>query len=145
MNIEVLDRVQDLTDELARCKERERLIKLMLDSGSMDEGSLRLILDHPKISQEEEIEGIKEAVLEGLRSDQPVPVLPEPTEPVEEKKPKNPLCKVYIPDKPNGRPKRVDREQVIAMKAGGMKPKEIAEKLGCAVGTVYAIVKEDAE
>lgn len=50
----VLERIQDLTDALARCKEHERLIKAHLDADDyITAEELRMILDYPKEAEEE--------------------------------------------------------------------------------------------
>ena len=45
----VIEKIQDLTDALARCKEHERLIKSHLDADDyITAEALRMILDYPK-------------------------------------------------------------------------------------------------
>lgn len=50
----VIEKIQDLTDALARCKEHERLIKAHLDADDyITTEELRMILDYQKTVEEE--------------------------------------------------------------------------------------------
>ena len=50
----VIEKIQDLTDALARCKEHERLIKAHLDADDyITAEALRMILDYQKTAEEE--------------------------------------------------------------------------------------------
>lgn len=55
MDVEkVIEKIQDLTDALARCMEHERLIKAHLDADDyITAEELRTILNYPKASEEE--------------------------------------------------------------------------------------------
>lgn len=50
----VVEKIQDLTDALARAKERERFIKLLLDKDDyVTSDELRQIFDYPRQTEEE--------------------------------------------------------------------------------------------
>ncbi len=124
MNSEVLNRIQYLSEGLAICKERERLLKLEIDSnGYISEYTARKILNYATVEESPE---------------------PEREEPaVEIEPPKNPMVKVRVKGEPAPKKARIDREAVVALKRSGMPAAAIAKELGCSIATVYAICKED--
>ena len=122
MNIEILNRIQDLADELARCRERERILKEMLDTDALiGKETLRLVLNHPASVDEEPIKAT-EAQIE---------VKPEPVE--EKPKPKR------------GKRSTVDKGKIQALKNAGWTVKQVAEECGCSVGAVYSVLNKSAE
>ena len=132
MNSEILNRIQYMSEELAIRKERERLLKWEIDSsGYISEYAARKILNY--------------ATPAGESQESPETVEEEPEEVIPPDPPKNPIVKMRIKGEPTQKKSRIDRESVIALKKAGMPAAAIAKEMGCSVGTVYSIFKEDGK
>ena len=130
MNSEVLNRIQYMSEELAICKEHERLLKLEIDSsGYISEYAARKILNY--------------ATPAGESQESPETVEEEPEEVIPPDPPKNPIVKIRVKGEPTQKKSRIDRESVIALKKAGMPAAAIAKEMGCSTATIYAIWKED--
>jgi hypothetical protein len=136
MNSEVLNRIQHMSEELAIRKERERLLKLEIDSnGYIGEYAARKILNYTT-GVEEPQESLRRASGESQEREEEEPA-------VEIEPPKNPMVKHRIQGEPAQKKARIDRESVVALKRSGMPAAAIAKEMGCSMATVYAICKED--
>ncbi len=125
MKEEYLNRLQDLTDAVARYKERERLIKVMLDTAVyIDEDRLRVILDYPKTVPDDPIPAEDKA---------PIRVLPAEEESV--------MGKIV---KAHGRkPQTVDVGKCRALRAAGWAVEDIANEVEVSIASVYKAIKEE--